>query len=255
MKTTILCFLLLFTSNIFCQHNTDILLPDNQIINNYLTSASEYSNLYYGKIHIPYLRELMVGSYTPYLLPANTQKIEDYDNNIPRLTDFYSEGRLIYNGILYPKENMLLDLYRNDLVIFSPGNFNIILDPEKVEMAEVQGYHVYYLNDKKAIDAPQKGYYLLLEENEYCRLIKKDNYDFVKQSSPDAALVQNIRFYILKDETYHQVKSKRSVLKVFNDKRKELETYIKENRLEFDGVSREQVMRLVVKQYEKLKKQ
>jgi len=256
MKMIILSLLFLLFSNLHSQVSPDDTpIADNISVSKYLDYTKDLSNLYYGKSHTPFLRGLMVGSYTPYLLPSGITITPDNNSTIPRLTDYYSEGKLIYNGVVYPKETMLLDLYRNDLIVFSPGNFNIIIDPEKVEMAELQGYHIFYLKPNNFKDCPSKGYYLLLDDNDYCSLIKKDTYNFVKQTTPEATLIRNIKYYILKDEVYHQVSGKSSVLKVFDDKRKELDNFIKENNLEFNSTMKEYSMKLIVKQYEKLKRQ
>lgn len=40
---------------------------------------------------------------------------------------------------------MRLDLYKNELLLFSPDNrYNIVLPSDRVDYAEFHGYHIFY---------------------------------------------------------------------------------------------------------------
>lgn len=258
MKIFVLCLLSLVFVNIYSQSDEDrqTSLSENLATEQYLEQVQEFSSLYYGKLHTPSLKGLMVGYYTPYLLPYGKTLSYEELGRYSRINDYYSEGSLVYNGIIYPRVTMLLDLYRDDLIVLLQGkNNNVIIDPLSVERAVIQGYHVFYLRKNNSKNCPDAGYYLLLEKNEYCTLMKKDAYHFIMQSTPQAALSRKVKYYLFKDNVYHQVSNKRSVLNVFEDKKTELDKYIKERNLGFEEDRREHSLTEVVKQYEKLKQQ
>lgn len=57
----------------------------------------------------------------------------------------YVPGDLSFEGILYKDVKMRLDLYKNELLLFSPDNrYNIVLPSDRVDYAEFHGYHIFY---------------------------------------------------------------------------------------------------------------
>ena len=60
------------------------------------------------------------------------------------------------------------------------------------------------------------------------------------------------RFYVQKEGTFEEVKTKRSVLSLFPDQAKALRKYIRTNSLKFKDESREAAITKVVRQYDEL---
>lgn len=57
----------------------------------------------------------------------------------------YVPGDLSFEGILYKDVKMRLDLYKNELLLFSPDNrYNIVLPSDRVDYAEFHGYDIFY---------------------------------------------------------------------------------------------------------------
>jgi len=240
-----------------CNHTQAQTSPKGNIDKVYYKLAADYmetvknaSNLFYGKIHIPYLRRLKE-PYLPYL-SENSGENTGTKQNL-KIHDFYSKGRLCYGKAIYPEVYLLLDLFKNELIVFSPDKlYNIILDPEKVESAEVQGYHVIYLKPDGLKNCPEKGYYLKLYSGVYA-FLKKESYIIIEKKA-ELFLKHKIKYFIIKDKEYFTVKSKRSILNTFKSHKKELNEFIKKNNLKFDDHNRESSIVQVVKQYESLLK-
>jgi len=231
-------------------------------VQEYMNNVGDESNLFYGRAHRPRLVGYW-GPYVTYLLPKGDRVLNEKNRQELKLADFYSEGEIIYNGVIYPKVTMLLDLYRDELIVVSTkSKYHIALDPVHLGFAEVHGQHVFYLPPDSRKNAPQPGHYLLLHKDDNCSVIKKEIFNFSNPTNltnymlTNYVMTKNIKFYILKDNIYYNVKSKGSVVNIFNSKKKELDKFVKENNLNFDNDdNRENSIIAIVKQYEKLNKQ
>lgn len=235
----------------------DNYLNDNteNVAKNYTDSIGKQLTLLYGKTHETYVSNLK-NRYFPYLQSKDYIFVYStyYDpskqeNTLENMG--YGTGKLLYDGILYTNQTMRLDLFRNELIILSPDKtYNIVLDPEKVEWFNLFGYKGAYRKEDNYKNFPGEGYYIQLHEGEN-NLLKKDSYYLSKQSG-QVYMNRNVKYYLLKDKVYHQIKNKKSLLKVLHSHKKELEQYIKENRINFDKNNLENAIISIVNHYEKL---
>ena len=200
----------------------------------YISSAAVQSVIYHGKEQLKYPTSIRNH---PYL------KSEEYVS-----------GDLSFEGILYKGVKMRLDLYKNELLLFSPDNrYNIVLPSDRVDYAEFHGYHIFYRHpDERSGNLPE-GYYLSLYEGKStelgkwsCTLSKT-----IKDMQLDDSFDQSVKYYIRKEGVYYTVRSKGSVLKVFKSKKKELARYIKQRKLDFRHAPEEAIV-AVVRQYERI---
>lgn len=166
----------------------------------------------------------------------------------------YVSGDLGFEGILYKDVKMRLDLYRNELLLLSPDNrYNIVLPSDRVDYAELHGYHIFYGDpDERPGNLPE-GYYLRLYEGK-CVVLGKWSCilsQTIKDLKVDESFDQSVRYYIRKEGVYHAVRSKSSVLRLFKSRKKELARYIKRQKLDFKYAPEEAIV-AVVRQYEQL---
>lgn len=163
-------------------------------------------------------------------------------------------GTLSYDGIRYPGINIMLDTYRDQLLVHTPNRMSyVILQPEKVDYAELFGYRIIYFYPDGLKNAPSEGYYQLLYDGK-CKVLGRQTcslFETRKDAIVEGQFNKSIKYYILKDGVYHTVKSKGSVLKVFKSHKKELNQYSRQQRLNFRKETEKAIVS-IVRQYETL---
>ena len=171
-------------------------------------------------------------------------------SNHPFLIDEqYTQGRLSFNGVIYPEVMLRLDLNRDELVILSPDFRHIVLSPENVDFAELHGRHIIYFRHDNLPGSPPTGYYQLLHSGEIKVLKRQTAALIVVRQEMD--FVVSSRIFLYKDGAYHTIRNRRGLLRVLYPHRRELRQFISANRLQFRG-NAEEFITQVVREYEKL---
>lgn len=206
----------------------------SDVVKQYLTKAHRQAAIYNGKEMMPY--------------PNAFRNHPYFESNEP------VKGLLSYDGIVYPDVLLRLDLYRNELILQTPDNlYGVVLLPEKVDYAELYEYHLFYYYQEEKRGAPNDGYYMLLHDGG-CRVLEK-HLRPIKESHAERTVEYSfekiLRFYVEKENEYHVVKSKRSVLKLFKSHKRELNQFIKQHNLNFKEEPGAAIV-AVVKEYERL---
>ena len=163
----------------------------------YLQHVDKYSMLYYGVMQKTYLRALN----HPYL------QFEDY-----------TKTRLSYLHVIYPEVMLRLDLNRDELIVKSPENHNIVLFPENVDFAEMYDYQIIYFRSDTLPGCPPPGYYILLHSGKY-KVMEKQKAVLWEQATTNGierSFVHITRYYVLMDGIYYNVKNKNGLLKVLS---------------------------------------
>lgn len=222
-------------SQVFAQYRHEITNePPNDAIKAYMSEAKEYAVIYNGKEQTPYPARL---TNHPYL---NTQE--------------YKPGTLCYNNIIYNNVLIRLDLFRQECMVLSPDKpFNIVLEYEKFNYAVINGEQIIPSTDVEWKNIPA-GRFLALLYNNKLSVIKK--YDVSYKENINRLQIEGTfktveRYFVCKDGICYPVKSKSSLLKLFPDKKKELDTYAKQNKLNF-GSKREEAIIAITQYYENL---
>ena len=199
----------------------------------YLQLAGSQSALYYGKeqeghrrtVNHPYYRDDR---------PAN--------------------ARLSHNQTIYPDVLLRLDMNRDELIVFSPDNRNIVLFPENVDFAEMYGRHIVYFRGDSLPGSPPTGYYMLLHSQK-CKVLMRQTATLATNNTAylgiDYHFIFSINYYLLKDGVYHNIRNKRGLLKLLEPHRRELSRFISSNKLRFRS-NREVFITQTVKEYERL---
>lgn len=203
-------------------------------VDTYFRHAGSQSILYTGKEQQSYLSSILNH---PYLVNADMR-----------------EGEVEYDGIRYTGVRLRLDLNRDELMVLHPNElFHILLQPDKVGYANLHGYHIRYFLPDARKGSPPRGYYLYLYEGQ-CQLIEKQTcllIETTKDRRVEGSFRKSVKFWVLKDDVYYPVKSKGSVLKVFDSHRRELNQYIRQHKLDFKRDT-EQAIEAVIWEYERL---
>jgi len=165
-------------------------------------------------------------------------------------------GRLSYGGIVYPDVSLRWDLYRDELIILSPANYNIALTNENIDFAEIYGYHIFYLHPDSLSGCPPAGNYIRLHSgDDYLLLEKLTNTMYrdenVRRNRYVYYFVLSSDFYLQKDGTYHKITNRRTLLKTLDTHRKELRRFIRASDLRYK-LDAEKMVLETVKEHEKL---
>ncbi len=165
-------------------------------------------------------------------------------------TESFATGDLLYDGVKYVGIKMRLDLYRDEFMVMTSENslYNAILAPDRFGWADLLGYRVIYIPEGSPLNLP-KGYYLRLHEGDH-DILRKETFDFSLNRME--FVNRSLRFYVEKDGIYHPVKRTRgSMLRLFRDRRRELDRFLRENRIDIKRNFEESVVR-IVREYEHL---
>lgn len=221
-------------------------LSKDSLVSNYFKRSGNQSVIYSGKIS----SGILLNRAIPYLKPRTEEKeAKDALYFIKGEKTSYKEGQLFFDGIQYPNITMRLDLMNDELIVLAPDKTgSIILNPSRVIYADLFGYKVFYLTPTKINKLPSEGYYIQFYEGKH-PLYKRYTYPSFTPTIQN--LKQTIAYYIYKDGTYHKISNKNSLLKALKTDKKELEQFIKENKLNFNK-DKDESFALVVQYYEKL---
>ena len=236
MKIRLLLFIIFLSGGMLrAQENPIAQVPPDNLIQAYLSQAGSYAVLYNGKTPTPYDRR--------------------FENHPYFVTDKFTTGTLSYNHVIYKDILMRLDLYMNELAVFFPGKtYLITLEKEKVDYALLNNATI--VTAVGANDAKNQ-YLVLLHDGlypfvkKYARHVREDIRNNTEGVYRTFDFREQYEIYI--NGTPYPVKNKKSILKLFPDRKKELNDFAKQHKLNFRKQT-DQSMVDLVKQYEYLQR-
>ncbi len=219
----------------------------NQYAQKYIESAKDYAVVFNGLDQPKLINNIK----SAYLRTKGYKEFDDWGHEIftieSSVNGKFEEGDLLYDGVIYHKIPMRLDLYTDELMVLTPNiTYRVVLDPERVGYANFNGYHIVYVPSDNNLKLP-KGYYQQLYSGS-TSVFRKESFKYSQQA--ESLIDWARKYYICKDGISYSVKNKKAVLKVFNSHKKELDRYIKDTRINFNDM--ESALPLVVEQYNKL---
>ena len=196
----------------------------NDVVRSYLDKTGEYAEIYNGRVEIIY----------PSILYKNQPYYKSSD---------FTGGKLMHNGNTYSNVSLRLDLYKEQLILRSPGsNYHIIAANECVDSVYLYDDVFVYLTqyDKTT---PKAGYYRLLHDGNLQLLHKisfsLDTRDVVYRfSSQD-------KYHVLFNGKYREVKNKNSIIDILPQYKKQINQFAKEYKLDFSLNKEYSLMRLI----------
>lgn len=201
------------------------------IVDFYNKSLSEQLHLYNGKEYKEYPYQFNEGH--PYFLSGN-----------------WSKGTLSYDGKVYEEVPMLYDVVQDELVILHFDNRSkISLIKEKISAFSLLAHSFVNIQTKNINSSTiTEGFYDLLYQGKTSLFAKrtKNIQTFYRQSVSEIKILKKDHYYLLKKNIYYHVSSRRTFLHQLTDKRKEIQQYIKKNRLNFKKDAEKSMVKILV---------
>ncbi|HZY81232.1 MAG TPA: hypothetical protein VFE50_17030 [Cyclobacteriaceae bacterium] len=170
-------------------------------------------------------------------------------DEFPTLYDDIVNGNVKYAGELYENIPLTYDLQKDQVITsYTHGN-KVQLLRDKVEYFDIGGHRFVRLNNNKVAE----GFYDLLYDGKMKFYAKRLKVLALRINGNDADNIfeERVKYYILKNDVYHTVKSKRSVLSLVSDKKRDIKRTIREEKLKF-GKTREQSIARILERYEQI---
>lgn len=162
------------------------------------------------------------------------------------ISEDWAMGSIQYNGENYETVFLLYNTFTDDVII-EDANENVIqLIAARVASFTLDEYKFVRLNDS-TIPA---GFYNLLS-NGRVKLYAKRKKEF-NESVSGLKITRNFieknRYYILKSAVFYPVRNKRSVISLFDDRKREINQFIRKNHIRF-GANRENAIVMLTEFY------
>ncbi len=151
--------------------------------------------------------------------------------------DSLATGSIVYNNVLYSDVQLLYDEV-GDFLVFADRIRRIKLLTERVTAFTL--YNTNFIRIEKDSLNPMlisTGFYSLLYDGKITLLKKEIKAISEETVSATDGIVRFIRvkkyYYIKKNNNYYQVKRKKDLSEIFKDNKKEVQQFIKNNKLSF----------------------
>jgi len=151
----------------------------------------------------------------------------------------FSKGSVYYDGTMYNNISLLYDVNTDDLVGLFPNRISkFIVQKPKVSTFDYLGSHFININKDTLPNntALESGYYRQLyagRSEVLARYTKSMQSTTSTSSLVEYYFTSKTYFYIKKNNVFHSVGSKGSVLDFFKDRKSDLKKFIKANNLDF----------------------
>ncbi|GAB3994356.1 hypothetical protein GCM10028807_31930 [Spirosoma daeguense] len=214
--------------------SSSIKIARNAVVRSYNQAMYRQSHIYEGDEYIIHDHRIKVH---PYYVAENLQT-----------------GTVLYNGINYENVLMLYDIVRDELAVQPPdGAYRLRLRNEKIARFSFDK-HTFTRIVADSATGIRTGFYELLHDGKVKALAKrqKEVLEDISTGVYKGEYLPKDRFYVFKDNTYHEVKTKSSLLRLFPDQSKELRKFIRTNKLKFKNELREEAITKVTQRYDEL---
>ena len=239
MRVRTIALVFILSAFAVCRCSAQNLPPDSlrysdaakQVIGQFKTTIADQSELYNGAQYELYP-------------PANKGTFYFLDKN-------YCVPSLIhYNDTWYKNIPILYDVH-NDVMVSIADNNLYAMRSEKVSDVYLLDHHFIY-KDADPLNNLPAGFYDLLYGGRSAVLVKRAKK--VDESKATEIIYEDITdIYVKKGDKYFPVSSKGSVMDVFKDKNRELNQYLKDNKIKFNK-DREGAITRLARYYDQINK-
>src|SRR4030095_1161345 len=245
MKRSFLLIQLCFCTCVFFQARAQSTSVDsairrdayNQTVSNYFHSMAENSQLNQG---------IEVVEYT---IPSQMHQYFQ--------TDQFAQGEVVANGIMYPNAYLLYDLVHDKLIVKHYSNIlKVEQISEKIESFSMQG-HQFERGVAASVSQSSisTGFYDVLYKGKpvsvYAKRTKSTE-EQIKDMQVVLIFNEKNRYFIKKDDNWYPVSDRKAALKVMADKKKEMEDFLRKNKIKFKKQP-EQALSRMAAYYDSLK--
>ncbi|MEO5978543.1 MAG: hypothetical protein ABIS36_02990 [Chryseolinea sp.] len=164
----------------------------------------------------------------------------------------WSKGNIVYDDDFYKNIELFYDISRDQVITehkLTGGKIEMIA--KKIAQFTINGHPFVRLNQDKE-KVIKEGFYEVLYQgkvNVFARR-EKQMQDKTENYTVVHTFIERNKVYIVKNGIYHFVKTKKSVLAVFDDKRQELKAFLKTEKLRYKD-NRELAIAKMAGEYDK----
>jgi len=197
-----------------------------KIIGLYYMALGEQAPVYNGNEYIEYAYSLQEGH--PFFKSS-----------------VFTKGDIYFDGMMFLGVPMLYDLIKDQVIIRDFHNiYKINLPASKIQQF-ILSDHVFVRIVHNNFNEINTGFYEQLYKGKVGLFAKREKAIIEKHGSQqiDNVVVSTNSYYVMKKDIYYKFKNERSLLKILNDKKKEIQQYFKKNRIRYkDDPERSMVM-------------
>ena len=218
-KTILISSSLLYVFNLFGQtaeiDSITYIKGINNAVSFYHRFIDPPTGLYNGSEYVDYAYSIKSGH--PFFMSTN-----------------FNSGSIVYDGVLYDNIPLLYDVVKGEIVI-KAGIYKLSLIKEKVSGFSVLNHKFVRLEENNSNQAViSTGFYDILYESEIS-LYKKQKKKIRDYSGFSESLkryiVESDFYYFKKDRVFYPVNNRGSLLSLLQNKRKEVQQFIRKNKL------------------------
>lgn len=202
----------------------------------YYASLKNQSGIYNGSEYVQYTHLLKEGH--PY-----------FD------TTLLKQGTVLYDHVLYKDVPMLYDIIRDEVIAQHFNKvFLVQLIRSKIDWFELYDHRFEHLGrDSTKQGMVKDGFYDLIYDGKIKLYVKRIK--MIQETIPDMQVERRVysnnRYFIFKDDAYHEVSSQSSVLKALPNHNAELKQAVKSKKIKYRR-NREYAIALMVQKYDAL---
>lgn len=197
-----------------------------KIIDLYYMALGEQAPIYNGNEYLEYALTLQEGH--PFFKSS-----------------LFTNGDIYFDGMLFLGVPMVYDLVKDQVVIRDFHNiYKINLPANKIQQF-ILADHVFVRIVHNNLNEINTGFYEQLYKGKVGLFAKREKAIIEKHGSQqiDNVVDSANSYYVMKKDIYYKFKNERSLLKILNDKKKEIQQYFKKNRIRYkDDPERSMVM-------------
>jgi len=139
-----------------------------------------------------------------------------------------------YNGTWYKNIPVLYDIYHDQMVSAADDRLFVLI-PENLQEVYLNGHHFINIGPSSSAGLVQ-GYYDEMYDGPSQVLVKRAKAIeelVIPPQTPETWYVDKVQVFIKKGNNYTHISSRNALLRLFSDKRKELEQYLNDNKLDY----------------------
>ena len=168
----------------------------------------------------------------------------------------FRPGSVLYDGIIYNNVPMMYDMNKDIVAVLLYNNFSrFALLNERLPSFDLLNHHFVYITaDSLNTSSPiRTGFYDEVYKGNLQALVKwtKNIQTSSTATTVDVFFTQNKYYYLKKGNTYYIIGGQSGLLKVLKDKKKELQQYIKANKIKYKE-NPDKAMALIAARYDQL---
>ncbi|MBO9615343.1 MAG: hypothetical protein J7619_21770 [Dyadobacter sp.] len=145
-------------------------------------------------------------------------------------------GMVLYDGQQFDSIPMLYDIFHDELVIRHFNGDHVLLQTVKVDSFIVDNHHFARLEAGKDINPQMRtGFYDVVYGGKSRTLVRrtKSRQEKIVEKKVIAYYPEKNFFYVFRDGRYHSVHTKKSMLELFPEQKRELRKVLRENKIKF----------------------